>query len=298
MKTERMYHSVIMLLLRTRDRRTNYLKKHNILADIGDDCVWVPWLIPLYPKMIKLHNNVHIHKTAKLVPHDVVNGFLKKARPDEDFGSYERLGCIEIMDNVYVSMNVIILPDVRIGKNCIITAGSVVSSDIPDNSIVAGNPAKVIGRFDAYVATRKLIKNQSVAFRNQELPDEIAEKKWEEFTKRREERNSKTKDTVSREIHINTPSNIVNRESEHVSLEDKISQLLSEEFTEVDFSMEEKLIDDEMLDSVEMMSMISLLESEFDIKIPEEMVDAEHFNSIRSISTMITKILKEGNACG
>lgn len=138
--------------------------------------------------MIKLHNNVHIHKTAKLIPHDVLNGFLKKVRPDEDFGSYERIGCIEIMDNVYVAMNAVILPDVRIGENCIITAGSVVSSDIPPNSIVAGNPAKVVGDFDSYVASRKMLKGQSVSFTNQLLPDEIVEQQWERFEKKREEK--------------------------------------------------------------------------------------------------------------
>ena len=104
MKLERLYHSAVMLALRTRTRRTKYLKKHNILGGIGEGCEWVPWLIPLYPKMIKLHNNVHIHKTAKLIPHDVLNGFLKKVRPDEDFGSYERIGCIEIMDTWIMSM--------------------------------------------------------------------------------------------------------------------------------------------------------------------------------------------------
>lgn len=49
-----------------------------------------------------------------------------------------------IGDNVYVGANVCILGDVTIGNNVIIGAGSVVVKDVPDNCVVAGNPAKVI----------------------------------------------------------------------------------------------------------------------------------------------------------
>ena len=41
-------------------------------------------------------------------------------------------------------MNSIVMPGRRIGNNCIVGAGAVVTSDIPDNSVCAGNPAKVI----------------------------------------------------------------------------------------------------------------------------------------------------------
>ena len=46
--------------------------------------------------------------------------------------------------NVEVGANVVIIGDITIGDNVIIGAGSVVVKDIPSNSIVAGNPAKVI----------------------------------------------------------------------------------------------------------------------------------------------------------
>lgn len=51
---------------------------------------------------------------------------------------------VVIGDNVWIGINVIILPGVSIGEGCIIQAGSVVSSSIPDLAIVGGNPAKVI----------------------------------------------------------------------------------------------------------------------------------------------------------
>jgi len=49
-----------------------------------------------------------------------------------------------IGDNVDVGAHSIIIGDIRIGNNVIIGAGSVVVKDIPDNCVVAGNPAKVL----------------------------------------------------------------------------------------------------------------------------------------------------------
>lgn len=49
-----------------------------------------------------------------------------------------------IGDNVYVGCNVVIIGDIKIGNNVIIGAGSVVIKDIPNNVVVAGNPAKII----------------------------------------------------------------------------------------------------------------------------------------------------------
>ncbi len=186
MKPERFYHSVRLILCRTPLKRAKYLKEHNILGSIGDNCKWGPWLLPLYPEMIRLHDNVHVHKTAHLVTHDMLNRFLQTCEPEADFGHGEKLGCIELMDNVYISMNVTIMPNVRINKNCIISAGSVVTSDIPENSMASGVPAKPVGRFDMFMALRKMGRAQNVKFKNQELPPEIAEAEWQRFNKRRD----------------------------------------------------------------------------------------------------------------
>lgn len=49
-----------------------------------------------------------------------------------------------IGDNVFVGANSIIMPGIKIGNNVIIGAGSVVTKDVAGNSIVAGNPARVL----------------------------------------------------------------------------------------------------------------------------------------------------------
>lgn len=51
---------------------------------------------------------------------------------------------IKVGNNVWFGGNVTVLPNVTIGDNCVIGAGSVVTKDIPANSLAVGNPAKVI----------------------------------------------------------------------------------------------------------------------------------------------------------
>lgn len=53
-----------------------------------------------------------------------------------------------IGDGCWIGEKVIILPGVTIGKKCVIGAGSIVTKSIPDYSIVVGNPAKVIKRYN------------------------------------------------------------------------------------------------------------------------------------------------------
>ena len=51
---------------------------------------------------------------------------------------------ITVGDNVWIGAGVSVLPGVTIGNNCVIGAGSVVTRDIPDNSLAVGNPCRVI----------------------------------------------------------------------------------------------------------------------------------------------------------
>lgn len=51
---------------------------------------------------------------------------------------------IHIKKNAWIGANVTILQGVTIGENSVVAAGSVVSKDVPDNSVVGGIPAKII----------------------------------------------------------------------------------------------------------------------------------------------------------
>ena len=56
---------------------------------------------------------------------------------------------VHIKRNVWIGVNVTILPGVTIGENAVVGAGSVVTKDVPDNAVVVGVPAKVIKMLDA-----------------------------------------------------------------------------------------------------------------------------------------------------
>jgi len=55
---------------------------------------------------------------------------------------------VRIGDGTWVGARAIILPGVTIGRRCLIAAGSVVSKDVPDDTLVAGNPARVIRKLE------------------------------------------------------------------------------------------------------------------------------------------------------
>lgn len=57
-------------------------------------------------------------------------------------------GTVEIGEGTFIGFGSTIMPNVRIGKNCVIGAGSVVTTDMPDYSIAAGIPAKIIRKID------------------------------------------------------------------------------------------------------------------------------------------------------
>lgn len=133
------------------DKRTKYIKKHKIFKSVGENFFYQPRFIPSDPQLIQFHNNDIVTSNVTFVTHDVFHLGLNKLGKGEF--AYQA-GCIEIMDNVFIGCNTTILSNVRIGPNVIIGAGSVVTTDIPANSVVVGVPAKVIGTFDDYVQKR------------------------------------------------------------------------------------------------------------------------------------------------
>lgn len=78
--------------------------------------------------------------------------------------NYTKIGNVIIEDKVFIGASSIILPGVRIGKNSIIGSGSVVTKDVPQNSVVAGNPAKVICSVEDYLNKHRENMTDDVIF--------------------------------------------------------------------------------------------------------------------------------------
>ena len=85
-------------------------------------------------------------------------GLYAVAHPMEAAGRVAKQGVakpITIGDNVWIGGNSVVLMGVNIGNNAIIGAGSVVTRDIPENAVAAGNPAKVIRYIDNNLPNQK-----------------------------------------------------------------------------------------------------------------------------------------------
>lgn len=68
---------------------------------------------------------------------------------------YSRVGKVKIGDEVFIGISAVILPGVTIGDRVVVGAGAIVTKDVPSNSVVAGNPAKIVGTYDDFVAKHK-----------------------------------------------------------------------------------------------------------------------------------------------
>lgn len=77
---------------------------------------------------------------------------------------YTRIGKVTIGNRVFVGAGTHILPGVRIGSNVVVGAGSVVSRDIPDNAVAAGNPARVLCTLGDYLLRREKEKETVPVF--------------------------------------------------------------------------------------------------------------------------------------
>ena len=96
--------------------------------------------------LIIIGNNVTLAPRVHILAHD--------ASTKPQLG-YAKLGLTTIDDDVFVGAGAIILPGVTIKKGSIVGAGSVVTSDVPENAVVAGNPAKVICTTEEYYTKNK-----------------------------------------------------------------------------------------------------------------------------------------------
>lgn len=170
--TKKQWQRLRIALILNSDKRNRYILKHHIFNQVGQNFFFQPRIIPSDPQLISFHNNVIVTSNVTFVTHDIFHLGLNQLNQGQFL---YHSGCIEVMDNVFIGCNSTILPNIKIGPNVVIGAGSVVTKDVPPNSVVAGNPAKVIGSFNDYVNKRKKIDKMY-------SQDEL----WEKFKKEKD----------------------------------------------------------------------------------------------------------------
>ena len=158
-----LYHKLRFVMIIDGEKRGAYLKKHHLLKGCGENLLFQSRNFPMNPELVLLHDNVAIAADVTFVTHDAIRHMLMY----RDNAYYmPHMGCIEVMDNTFLGIGSTIMPNVRIGANSIVAAGSLVTKDVPEGVIVAGVPAKIIGKTEELIVKRqeetKLLENLKI----------------------------------------------------------------------------------------------------------------------------------------
>lgn len=127
--------------------RLEYYKRCGLQIGENFTCVGVPHFN--YPGLVRIGNNVSISGEVSFIAHDATPWHLRKI-------GYWRLSTryapITIHDDCGIGHGAMILPGVTIGPRSIVGAGAVVRRDVPPNTVVVGNPARVAMTIDEYIS--------------------------------------------------------------------------------------------------------------------------------------------------
>ncbi len=149
----------------------NVTKYKRMGVNIGENCKIMNEVMIDYSHywLISISNNVTLAPRVHILAHDAC---LK------NYFGYTKIGLVSIQDNVFIGAGSIIMPGVTIGLNSIIGAGSVVTKDIPANSVAVGNPAKIISTVDDFIVKQRgLMKEINMFDESYTLKENITEYK-------------------------------------------------------------------------------------------------------------------------
>ena len=111
-------------------------------AKIGEDVeIWTDKIDKGHAFLLEIGDRVTI-SDARILLHDAST---------KRFIGYSKVGRVVIGNDVFIGADAIILPGITIGNNVIVGAATVVTKDIPDNCVVAGNPGRIISSTEDYV---------------------------------------------------------------------------------------------------------------------------------------------------
>ena len=130
------------------------------------------------PWLVEIGNDVSITDGVILLTHDGSSRVFRNKQPEMNKRYGNRFATIKINDNCFIGINSIIMPGVTIGPDAIVGSGSIVTKDVPEGSVVAGNPARVISSLDGYIERYKNKSIQVTALNREALRSELTRKLW------------------------------------------------------------------------------------------------------------------------
>lgn len=133
------------------------------------------------PWLIEIGDNITLAFGVRFLTHDGASRLFRTKMPDASHQFGNRFGTIKIHENCFIGFNAIIMLNVEIGPNSIVGAGSVVTKDVPPNSVVAGSPARIICTIDEYIQKYQSRIINIQAKTRKELREELTYKLWGEI---------------------------------------------------------------------------------------------------------------------
>ena len=130
-----------------RDVYVGGMQSEKSMLEIGNDCVVLYRSFLNTTRKIMIGDNVGIGGYCKVFTHGTWPNALQ--------GGPFSFADVEIQDDAWLAWGVMVMPGVTIMKRSIVGAGSVVTKDVPSGAIVAGAPAKIIGRHKALQPRQK-----------------------------------------------------------------------------------------------------------------------------------------------
>ncbi|WP_085897627.1 acyltransferase [Limimaricola soesokkakensis] len=115
-------------------------------VSVGQDCRIYIREFGSEPFLISIGSRTTIAAGVVILTHDGSTSLVRDAAGHR----YQRYAPVLIGDDVFIGANSIIMPGVAVRSRCIVGAGSIVTKDVPEGSVVAGNPARVIQTFDNF----------------------------------------------------------------------------------------------------------------------------------------------------
>ena len=145
-----------------------YLRKQGVRIGRNSSILYPSYVDGRLPYLLEIGDDVVISLYVTILTHDATSAWA---------GDLVKVGRVRINDQVFIGANTTVMCNVAIGPNAIVGAGSVISRDVPPDSVVAGNPAKLVCSMEKFKAKHRELGGRQPLFEGKNfqhpyVPDE------------------------------------------------------------------------------------------------------------------------------
>jgi len=121
---------------------TEYLRRQGVRIGKNSVVLYPSYVDGRLPYLVEIGDDVIISLHTTILTHDATSAYA---------GDLIKVGRVTIHDHSFIGANSVVLCNVSIGPDAIIGAGSVVTGDVPPNTVYAGNPAKFVCSLESFI---------------------------------------------------------------------------------------------------------------------------------------------------